>query len=260
MNRYPFQLIRILGLILLASVLFLFKVIPQEFPDRFQKDPRIGSQVFIPSGQYYIGSSDRLDNLPRKRMMFGGFYIDIHPVTNFQYAEFVDRSGYHPLGGFDIEVALKQPLLPATSLTFDDARAYAEFHQKRLPTEWEWEIAARSLQVDIIYATGSLPTIKTGNFFRYKQKNGVTPVLSYPPNKIGIYGMAGNIFEWTSSGYPEEQLSGPHIGKFSIKVLRGGAWTNIPHDVRVTTRTPFPASRSLEWLGFRCVSDKQVNR
>lgn len=260
MNSYPFQLITRLGLVLLVSVLLTAEVTSRKSPDRLQVDSRIGRQVYIPSGHYYTGSSDQSEKQSRKKMKIPGFFMDIHPVTNFQYREFIDRSGYHPRGGFDADAARKQPWLPATGLTYGDARAYADFYQKRLPTEWEWEIAARSLQADIIYATGALPTMETGNFFRYKQKNGVTPVFSYPPNKIGIYGMAGNVFEWTSSLYPTEKLSGPYSGKFRLMVLRGGAWTNIPHDVRVTTRTPFPASRSLEWLGFRCVSDKPLNR
>jgi formylglycine-generating enzyme required for sulfatase activity len=222
----------------------------------FRKDARVGAQVFIPPGIYRVGGGDQSDHGGKKQMKFNGFYIDIHPVTNLQYIRFMELSGYLPRGGFEMDEARCRPRLPATGLTYDDARAFAEFHRKRLPTEWEWEIAAGSLQDEAVYATGSLPTLETGNFFRYKQKNGVTPVFSYPPNKLGLFGMAGNVFEWTSSEYPAEKLSGPYRIQFRIMVLKGGAWTNIPHDVRVTTRTPFPAGRSLGWLGFRCVSDR----
>ena len=260
MNRYSFQLKKRLIMVILSSFLLPAGMISRELPKRLSADSRIGTQVYIRPGRYYTGSSDRSDNQSLKLRGFSGFYMDAHPVTNFQYLKFVDRSGFHPRGKFDLNAARKHPWLPATGLTYEDARAYADFYQKRLPTEWEWEIAARSLQSDIIYATGTHPTMETGNFFRYKQKNGVTPVFTYPPNKLGIYGMAGNVFEWTSSLYPAENLSGPYSGEYRLMVLRGGAWTNIPHDVRVTTRTPFPASRSLEWLGFRCVSDKGVDR
>jgi sulfatase modifying factor 1 len=259
MNRYHFQLNKRMILVTLVSFLLSAGIISREQPERLPIDSRIGTQVYIRAGQYYTGSSDQSDGQSLTLREFAGFHIDIHPVTNFQYLEFMNRSGFQPRGKFDPDAAKKQPWLPATGLTHEDAGAYADFSQKRLPTEWEWEIAARSLRSDIIYATGTHPTMEAGNFFRYKQTNGVTPVFTYPPNKIGIYGMAGNVFEWTASLYPVERLRGPYSGKYRIMVLRGGAWTNIPHDVRVTTRTPFPASRSLEWLGFRCVSDKRAD-
>jgi formylglycine-generating enzyme required for sulfatase activity len=258
MKIFGLHRVCVLGFVLFLLILFLVAAVPRLPGGDAAPDPRIGAQVFIRSGNYYVGNPTETNTKSHRLMAFRDFYIDIHPVTNFQYVEFINRSRYHPRGKFSIEEARKNPWLPATGLTHADAEAFADFHQKRLPTEWEWEIAARSLEKDVLYATGSLPTLETGNFYRYKQKNGVTPGFSYPPNKLGIYGMAGNVFEWTSSLYPVEKLKGAYFQKYRLMVLRGGAWTNIPHDVRVTTRTPFPASRSLEWLGFRCVSDKPV--
>ena len=223
----------------------------------YPKEKRLGLQVEIPAGIYFVGGEDEEDNRPARPVRVRGFFIDIHPVVNQQYARFLRDSHYLPRGEFDPEDSQKRPLFPVTDITHEDACAYARFYGKRLPTEWEWEIAARSMKKDVVYSAGKVPSLETGNFFRYKQENGITPVFAYSPNELGLYDMAGNVFEWTSSLYPPEKIQGKYGKSFRLMVLRGGAWTNIAHDVRVTTRTPFPASRYLPWIGFRCVSEKK---
>jgi formylglycine-generating enzyme required for sulfatase activity len=232
----------------------------QESGEKAAQEKRLGMQVRIPAGEYIVGSEHEPDNTPYRLIGFDGFFIDIHPVVNQQYAAFLAESHYIPEGRFDTDAAQERPLFPATNITYEDALAYARFYRKRLPTEWEWEIAARSLKKNVIYSAGTVPSLETGNFFRYKQKNGATPVFAYPPNELGLYDMSGNVFEWTSSLYPLEKVRGKYRQSFRLMVLRGGAWTNMPHDVRVTTRTPFPASRTLPWIGFRCVSDRQSDK
>jgi formylglycine-generating enzyme required for sulfatase activity len=220
---------------------------------------RLGKQVYIKPGDYYVGSDKETDNKPLRMMTFKGFYIEIHPVTNGQYVEFLSKSHYQPKGTFDMNEASRFPDLPATNLTYEDAAAYAAFFHKRLPTEWEWEIASRSLKKDVVYVSQYLPHNQRGHFL-FNKEYSRKPVFSYPPNELGIYGMAGNVFEWTSSKYNERYLFGKYFHTFSLKVLRGGAWTNRALDIRTTTRTPFPASRCLEWIGFRCVRDREVKR
>jgi len=218
-------------------------------------DGRIGKQVFIPAGTYFVGDDGETDNHPCRPRRFSAFSIDVHPVTQAQYARFIRESGYTPRGNFSAPETSEEALLPAVNLTFDDAVAYARFQGRRLPSEWEWEIAARSLKRENLFATRGTPSLSNGNFFRFKQKNGITPVFSYPANGLGLYGMAGNVFEWTASRYERRRLRGKHASRFRLMVLRGGAWTNLHQDARTTKRTPFPAERCLPWLGFRCVAD-----
>lgn len=222
-----------------------------EFPKH-----RLGQQVYIKAGDYYVGQKNLKTN-PLRLLSFKDFYMDIHPVTNFQYVNFIQSCQYHPRGGFNVETAKQFPLLPATSLTYLDAEAYAHYYHKRLPTEWEWEIAARSLKKEISTGYKSLPESKRGNFFSSNKKS-VMPVFSFPPNELGIFGVAGNVFEWTSSAYPIEYLMGKYSNRYKVLVLRGGAWTNLIYDVKVTTRTPFPSCRYLGWIGFRCVSSRET--
>jgi len=215
----------------------------------------IGKQIRIAKGYYYIGSNKERDNKPLRKVFFKEFCIDVFPVTNKEYSEFIRKSGYKPKGGFSVVKGEKAPYHPATELTYEDALKYAKSKNMRLPTEWEWEIAARSLKKDIVYVSINLTHKKRGHFISDREYYN-KPVFSYPPNELGLYQMTGNVYEWTSSKYDDEFLYGKYKKGFKITVLRGGAWTNNSSDARVTTRTPFPSTRSLKWLGFRCVKDK----
>lgn len=227
--------------------------------DLSKYDRRLGEQVFIQEGDYYVGSDVAEDEKPLRIMHFKPFYIDIHPVTNIQYLDFLQESHYKVEGDFDIMAARDKPLYPATNITLNDAVAYARHYKRRLPTEWEWEIAARSLKKENIYAWGSKIESDKCNWLKsINEPRYVSPVFEYPPNELGLYDMAGNVYEWTASEYPKEFLTGRNISKYKIVVLRGGAWTDIIYDLRVSMRVPFPANSHLEWVGFRTV--KQYNR
>ncbi len=218
--------------------------------------PFFGKEKLIPEGDYYVGNDEVEDEKPLRIMHFKAFYIDVHPVTNIQFLKFLKQSKYKPEGKFEIERALEKRYYPATNITFNDAKAYAEFYGRRLPTEWEWEIAARSLKKENIYAWGiTLQENKSNSLKRIDKPQYVTPVFEYPPNELGLYDMAGNVYEWTDSEYPKEYLIGKNANKYKIVVLRGGAWTNILYDLRVSMRVPFPANRYLEWIGFRTVKE-----
>ena len=217
-------------------------------------EQNLGKQVYIEAGEYYVGDDRESDNRPLRKQYFKGFYMDVHPVTNGQYAEFLTRSGYQPKGNFAKEKALAEPLLPAANVTYEDAEAYATFYKKRLPTEWEWEIAARSLKQRNSFVSAKTPPQRRGHFLNDKKYYNL-PVFTYPPNELGIYDMPGNVFEWTSSQYEEKYLQGKYVQGQRVMVLRGGSWTNRAFEIQTTTRTPFPAQRCLGWVGFRCVSD-----
>jgi len=245
-----------LFLLLVCTITFFSLKVPDKAQSVEHADKRLGKQAYIKPGNYYVGSDMEIDNKPLRKVSFKGFYIDVHPVTNRQYVEFLSQSQYRPKGKFDIDKARRFPDLPATNLFYEDAVSYATFFHKRLPTEWEWEIASRSLKKEAVYVSPDLPLHQRGHFLLNKEYSK-KPVFSYPPNELGLYGMTGNVFEWTASEYERKYLHGKYSHKFSIMVLRGGAWANRALDIRTTTRTPFPANRCLEWIGFRCVRDKR---
>jgi len=216
--------------------------------------PGKSRMILIPAGEYYTGSRTPEGHSPLTKRKFTSFYIDIHPVTNLQYLEFLKQTGYKPEGKMDMVFASGHPNHPVTGVTRKDAESYAAFAGKRLPSEWEWEVAARALKKEYSEDLTAVYRDRTGVFFQMNRKQAA-PVFSTPPNGIGFYDYIGNVFEWTTGDYPVDQLLGNHRDRLKIGIIRGGAWTNIRYDVTYSTRTPFAVARSLPWLGFRCAKN-----
>ena len=210
--------------------------------------------IRIPAGEYYTGNKDSTDNSSLIKRKFRSFFIDVHPVTNSQYLIFLDKTGYKTEGKFNRPYAEKNPYHPAAGVTLKDSKAYAGFTGKRLPTEWEWEVAARALKENYDQQLAKIYNERNGIFYQMERKN-IDPIFSTLPNDIGFYDHIGNIFEWTEGEYPAELLIGKHRNRMKVCVIRGGSWTNIRNDIKYSTRTPFPVKRSLPWLGFRCARD-----
>jgi len=246
--------------ILILSFSFFISAISGNIPDRNtylrSLRPENSEMIFIPEGEYFTGDKNSADNSPPVKRFFKSFYIDIHPVTNGQFLQFIDKTNYSPEGKFNRAFADKNRYHPVTGVTLNDAEKYADFADKRLPTEWEWEIAARGLKEDYSAQLSMIYKEKKGVFYQSGRK-GTRPVFSTPPNNIGFYDHIGNIFEWTTGKYPPELLIGNNRDRLKIGVIRGGAWTNIRNDIKYSDRTPFPVTRSLDWLGFRCVKDPE---
>lgn len=240
-------------------IFYLFIILLSGSETETNKREILGKEIFINGGEYFVGDDVEFDNSPRRGKKFSPFFIDIHPVTNIQYSEFLKKSGYKPEGVFRKDEAGDASFLPATGLTWYDAAAYAEFYNKRLPTEWEWEIAARSLKQENIYVYGKSSRKEDGNFLSARKYNKVD-VFLFKPNELGLYSMEGNVYEWCDSIYEKKYLIGKNLESVKLKVLRGGAWTNQSFDIKTTVRTPFPPGKYLDWLGFRCVRDSIKNR
>lgn len=186
------------------------------------------------------------------------FFIDTYEVTNEDYEKFVAATSHRApstwkSGSFPFHVAR----WPVTGVTWDDANDYAKWIGKRLPTEEEWEFAARGTdgrvypwgndwKQDFANANGAIP--------------GLADVGSYKgASPFGAYDMAGNAWEWTSSalraypggGLPSNQLSG------ELKVIRGGSYESTNENATTTYRTGWPArgAKTYNQTGFRCVKD-----
>ncbi len=245
--------------------------------------------VLIPAGKYVIG-----DNSTRY-VRLDTFYIDRHEVTNHEFARFVESTGYvttvvqkgggwiyrggernwkyvpgaswrHPLGpGSSIESAMNHPVV---LVSWYDAIAYAQWAGKRLPTEAEWEVAAR-----MGAASNSKNPAEDGsaNVWQgyWPQKNELTdgffytaPVGSFTPDSLGLYDMIGNVWEWTSDWYApdtyrvEELVYNPVGPKNGGKrVARGGSWfcsSNYCSAYRPGFRGKSPPSYAFNNVGFRC--------
>ena len=222
------------------------------------------NMVLIPGGQFNMGknSASPSDWQPEHKVSIEGFYLDKYEVTNLQYLEFC-RATNHALPMFwgmkEFRCGEEFPDYPVVGISFFEAEQYAKWAKKRLPTEAEWEYAARGGLVDKNYPTGDqLDSTKANYGRKYK---GSLKAGSLQPNNFGLYDMAGNVWEWTSDNYngdyyqtsPLENPKGPERGRF--KVIRGGSW----HSGAMCNQNYYRNGVSPSWVdfavGFRCAAN-----
>lgn len=250
--------------------------------------------VLIPSGSYLMGSTpaqttaliDKDNRLstdffhpehPQHSVLLPAFYIDRSPVTNAQYAAFIAATG-HPIPKYwthtphmgvesPFPVGVKHGTHPVVGVSYADALAYCEWAGKRLPTEAEWEKAARGGLVNQNYPWGNESSRNHANTVGVWGKDKwlwTSPIGSFPPNGYGLSDMAGNVFEWCADWYApdyyqhsqEENPQGPKTGQ--TRVLRGGSWSNNVfgiYQMRCAYRFHArPETRNLT-IGFRCAAN-----
>lgn len=222
--------------------------------------------VLIPAGKFKIGSKDgtNSDEKPVHTVYIDAFYMDIYEVTNAQYKKFVDATGYRASYSWkNISSKIDAPNQPVVGVSWDDASAYAKWAGKRLPTEAEWEKAARGGLSGKRYPWGDTITHDDVNYYAPggNAQWVLFPVGSFKPNGYGLYDVAGNVFEWCADWYdenyyavsPNSNPTGPSFGKY--RVLRGGSWHifNYVDALRVAHRFGSPLTTRHVDIGFRCV-------
>jgi formylglycine-generating enzyme required for sulfatase activity len=217
--------------------------------------------ILIPAGEFQMGADSPADNSPVHSVLVDSFYIDKHEVTNAQYQAFCEANKKDLPWFWGIEryrCGPDYPDHPVLGVTWGNAKAYAEWCGKRLPTEAEWEYAARGGLDSLMHPWGTDLDSTRANYW---SSEGTKPVGSYAPNGYGLYNMVGNIAEWVADYFdedyyrvsPRENPTGPEKGKF--RVIRGGGWHSGPGCVRVYRRQALAPY----WIdfntGFRCARD-----
>ena len=242
-------------------------------------EPRLSAtgdedMVLVPAGYFVMGADSAvIDAAPRHRVWVDSFWIDRHEVTNAQYKEFIDATGYPPPALDEKKYPWAKPFnwvnniypegagdKPVVLISWDDAAAYAAWRGCRLPTEAEWEKAARGID-GRIYPWGNQwdstrVWCRLNSFYGPKGKaDKIADVSPY-----GVINMAGNVAEWCFDFYdkdyyknsPERNPFGPDAG--SRKVVRGGSWQNADKNkFTVFYRDAQFSSTKTAAIGFRCV-------
>jgi len=217
--------------------------------------------VEIPAGSFTLGNDNSDPNeAPAQKMDLPAFKIDAYEVTNADFATFVKASGfltYREKQGSpqNWRSAYKKGKdnHPGVFVTFYDAQAFCKWAGKRLPTEFEWEKAARGPK-GYLYPWGNKydPSKLNGKDSGLRQ---TTAVGSYPPNDYGLYDMAGNVKEWVDSpyvGYPGSTFKDPHYSQ-DYRAIRGGGWFDEAKYVLATNRNGGdPKITANDDIGFRC--------
>jgi formylglycine-generating enzyme required for sulfatase activity len=213
----------------------------------------------IPAGESWMGCApgdDRCDEAeqPRVRTMFSKpFEMLDREVSADDFRAFARASAQH---------APRQPewyadgAHPVVNVTWGEATAYCEWAGGRLPTEAEWEHAARGGLDGRLFPWGDAFTGQANGRHNLKAElfNFTAPVASFPPNGFGLHDMAGNVWEWTASAFTLTHASQPAAGGFDLRTIKGGGWDNLIPRLRVSERAALSRQgRHNLYVGFRCV-------
>jgi len=215
--------------------------------------------------------------IPRHKVMVDSFYMDTYEVTNKEFSHFVEETRYEAEGDWKKWATEDRMDHPVVNVTWNDAKAYAEWAGKRLPTEAEWEYAAKGGKGVKWFPWGDLTNQSLANFGKSEnfftgilkllkvRKPETTPAGSYEPNGFGLYDMCGNVSEWGEDlwkpypGGPQETWLYTKYGPYrknekpkEKRIIRGGSWLDNPVFVRINYRAGSVPKSSGFRGGFRC--------
>lgn len=221
-------------------------------------DPPPG-MVLVPGGTYMMGrdGGDEYEGPPHS-VDVKPFFLDKTEVTNKQYAEFVQATGYKsPAGWGGSSYKVGTGDLPVDTVDWADARAYADWANKRLPTEAEWEFAARGTDGRLYpWGTEWVP----GRAYTADSKLlTLQPVGSAPDgaSPFGILDLCGNVAEWCSDNFSPYPGSTAVPKDLTFKIVRGGNLGSPKERATTSFRNWYPPEKSVEGLGFRCAKSVQ---
>ena len=254
-----------------------------------QPPPPPAGMVLIPAGEFDMGSNDGpRDEQPVHKVYTDAFYMDETEVTNLNFKRFVLanpqwqktripealHNGHYLADWDENSYPVGEANHPVVSVSWYAAMAYAEWAGKRLPTEAEWEKAARGGKVDQGFPWENGIDSSKANYG--ENIGSTTTVGRYLRNAYGLYDMAGNVWEWCLDAYDENfYFSSPvrnplsdvnTIGNLdlivndytkikSYRVFRGGSWTSDPVELLCSYRSFLAPEQTLLDVGFRCVRD-----
>jgi serine/threonine-protein kinase len=206
--------------------------------------------VYVLGGVLRVGRDDGEENeRPAHVVTVKPFFIDRTEVTSEQYQKFIDATG-HPAPPSWKENLFPEGAdqLPVTDVTWEDANAYAKWLGRRLPTEEEWEFAARGTDDRRLYPWGEEWVADTANVKAdASDQPQLAPVGQFPKgaSPFGVLDLSGNVWEWTASdylAYPGGKVA-PRPGYTNLKVIRGGSYDTVAKDATATFRVGWPATR-----------------
>ncbi len=214
-----------------------------------------GAMQLVPGGSFIFGDNSSDSPNPRQTLSLSSYYVDRTEVSNAEYKKFCDATGHAPPNFADYA---SKPDEPVAGVTLEDAKAYAAWAGKRLPTEQEWEKAARG--------TDGRPFPWGQDEWTAGVPETLQPVDSFQDRRspVGALNMAGNVFEWTTSDFPAgerefadmQKALGTNVFSKRWCIIKGGSFS--PHGqvfFRSFMRRGFPMDQHSDVIGFRCVRD-----
>lgn len=244
------------------------------------------AMAYIPEGSFVMGDSFRegvYDEYPIHMVSLDAFYADVYEVTNTQYKVFLDANprwskaliqkewhdgNYLAAWSGELPPSGKEQH-PVVWISWYAADAYCEWLNKRLPTEAEWEKAARGGLEKAKYPRSNSISHNDANYAGLRQSDSwaeTSPVGSFAPNSYGLHDVAGNVWEWCADWYDpgyyihsrRQNPRGPVSG--DLRTIRGGSFVTLAGDLRVSNRLALQPFRTNQDVGFRCVQDATTLR
>ena len=244
----------------------------------------LDNMIFVPGSTFQMGSDNgSIDEKPVHTVSVDDFYIGQYEITNREYIDFLNEKKVLPNGSYnnkeyidmnDINCAIgyrnekfyfkgskyaNDEDCPVTEVTWFGADAYCKWKGGRLPTEAEWEYAARGGNNSVGYIYSGSSNLSEVAWFKDNSDNKTHTVGRKQPNELDIYDMSGNVWEWCNDWFANDYFSisnsnnpkGPSVGNY--RVIKGGSWGNDISDCRITTRNRSRPNVSGYTGGFRIV-------
>jgi formylglycine-generating enzyme required for sulfatase activity len=224
------------------------------------------AMLFIPGGEFLMGQADgRDEERPEHRVWVAPFRLGRCQVTNAEYDEFRSATGREG-PPFRMQAEFADPAQPVVGVSWFDAAAYCDWLSRqssnrfRLPTEAEWEYAARGGLEQCLYPWGNQPVCERAGYDR-RWAHGPEPVGASPPNGFGLFDMCENVHEWCADWYspqyyavsPARNPPGPATG--TRRASRGGAWRHHIKIARCAARSSIPPEFCYADYGFRAACE-----
>jgi formylglycine-generating enzyme required for sulfatase activity len=234
--------------------------------------------VWVPPGRFRMGcvpddTTCDYDERPRHELSISrGFWMTQTEVTAAAYGRFTSASSIRMPPPPDFNPEWRDKSHPIVNVTWNEASAYCEWAGGRLPSEAEWEYAARGGLADLLYPWGNSINHENANYGGEKVGEGLSlgrdkweftaPGGSFQANGYALYDMAGNVMEWVKDWYADKYYSdttpvdprGPVTGP--ARIFRGGAWSSPARLLRASWRYAGEPGVKEKYIGFRCVSDE----
>jgi formylglycine-generating enzyme len=218
--------------------------------------------VTIPAGWFLMGSETGQDNeRPIHRVWIDSFQLAAYPVTNTDFAAFLRNAGKLP-PPFWHDPYFRHPQQPVVGVSWHEATQYCDWLKAstgrpyRLPTEAEWECAARGGAEDALFPWGDVAPESLPNY-TIRWQTGPEPVGQSAPNAFGLFDLCANVHEWCSDWYaadyyavsPDRNPRGPETG--TRRASRGGSWRHHIKVTRCAARSSIPPTFQYADYGFR---------
>ncbi len=220
--------------------------------------------VQLPAGKFLMGfSQGEPDEFPVHEIQVKALKVDRTEVTNGHYRACVE-AGVCRKSPYADDKVLGRPRHPVVGVTWGDASKYCQWIERRLPTEAEWEYAARYPEFSVFPWEGRFRPMVANVEGAADGYDKTAPVASFADGKsgAGLMDMGGNVAEWCADWYdavyyqqsPGENPAGPQLST-GKRVIRGGSWADVSYRVRTTARDAMEPQLQRDSVGFRCAKD-----